>query len=577
MAESSPNGMSLDDVSTSTPNTKNQFISYEGEEKEFVVKFLFRPSPKANINVAKSHYDTLHVIMKVFPEIEIFNNYGQSKKAFKKLMSYNDYLRNFKLHYSKGNELKQRNPIYVAIHRFRSRISLSEIRRHTDVSDQLLITKGRMTIHPWSEDDLNVSNLGFFVGTDASNVINEEMIKSIQDDITKANIPLGKVPEFKCNFSSPFTYTSENNRLSTKAYDLQCRQADAKTMIGILMQTYAKNPRFIFHKMRHTKEGADTYKKSIIRQNLFLSRSRIVPIEGVHHQAMFYVELKLRQIPGVGIIAKHKKWATRGRYSIHTTERNFDEVVRIVRANLAAWTEEAVQRENIDVSELHVSTPRLCFRSEIPMLGPDEEHEDSEAKSFQSYVSACSTLYTNKSNSGVNGTYDLPPATSTPVMQAWSTAHVQIPTVVETKTVVTTDTGSQITQEDYDKLRARNERLENELMSLKDKFELLMTKQSNDDARIALIVREAMRAERDEHQSATTQASTNDDPTTVTNKRPHYDGSSAARKTSKEGDAGDSTMTAQRVSTDVSMVHERTSSENADVSMTNEGSFTSHG
>ena len=126
MAESSPNGMSLDDVSTSTPNTKNQFISYEGEEKEFVVKFLFRPSPKANINVAKSHYDTLHVIMKVFPEIEIFNNYGQSKKAFKKLMSYNDYLRNFKLHYSKGNELKQRNPIYVAIHRFRSRISLLE-------------------------------------------------------------------------------------------------------------------------------------------------------------------------------------------------------------------------------------------------------------------------------------------------------------------------------------------------------------------------------------------------------------------------------------------------------------------
>ena len=293
---------------------------------------------------------------------------------------------------------------------------------------------------------------------------------------------------------------------------------------------------------------------------------------------MFYVELKLRQIPGVGIVAKHKKWATRGRYSIHTTKRNFDEVVRIIRTNLAAWTEEIVQREKIDVTEIQVSNPRLCFRSDIPMLGPDEEHENSEARSFQSYVTACSTLYTHNSTSGINGTYDLPPATSTPVMQAWSTARVQIPSVVETKTVVTNDTGSQsqITQEDYDKLRTRNERLENELISLKDKFEQLMSRQSSEDDRIALIVRQAICAEKNEPQAATKHASSNDD-TTATNKRPHNDGSITARKTSKEGDAGDSKITAPRVSTDESMVHEQTSSETSDVSMTADASFTTNG
>ena len=183
MVEESPKGMALDDMSTSTPNTKNQHISYEEEEKEYAVKFLFRPPQKSNTNVARAHYEILQVIMEVFPEIKIFNNYGQSKKAFKRLLSYNDYLRHLKLHYSKGNLIKKRFLIYIAIHRICSLIPISEIRRHTDISERLMKINAGMNLHPWSESDLNISNIGFFVGTDPSNVINEEMIKSVQDDI----------------------------------------------------------------------------------------------------------------------------------------------------------------------------------------------------------------------------------------------------------------------------------------------------------------------------------------------------------------------------------------------------------
>ena len=90
------------------------------------------------------------------------------------------------------------------------------------------------------------------------------------------------------------------------------------------------------------------------------------------------------QIHGVGIlITKHKKWATRGRYSVHTTERHFDEGVRIIGDNLVQWNQEAVERENIDLSDLEVKHPRVALRSDVPEPGINE-NDDSEARSFQS-------------------------------------------------------------------------------------------------------------------------------------------------------------------------------------------------
>ena len=81
-------------------------------------------------------------------------------------------------------------------------------------------------------------------------------------------------------------------------------------------------------------------------------------------------------------------------------------------------------------------------------------------------------------------------------MQAWSTDRVQIPAVVET-TTTTTVSGSQITQEDYDKLKSHNERLECEVIDLKDMFAQFMRKQATNDSRITTIVCQAIRAKKE--------------------------------------------------------------------------------
>ena len=125
-----------DDASQSTEiTTVYRPIPYEGEEKEYTIKFVFRPEEDQNRNVAKLHYDTLYTISQVYPEVKIFDNRGSklNRKKLEALKTYSAYLRHFDLHYSKGNESKKRKPMYIVIHRFQSKVSISEIRRHSAV------------------------------------------------------------------------------------------------------------------------------------------------------------------------------------------------------------------------------------------------------------------------------------------------------------------------------------------------------------------------------------------------------------------------------------------------------------
>ena len=413
---------------------------------------------------------------------------------------------------------------YYALHRIRSKIPISEIRKHADVASRLSKVKGRMTLHPWSEDDLRISNLGFFVGIDPSNVLNEEMVESIHKQIFReTNISKNKIPKFMCGFSTQFVIDDETKlRTSTKAYDIQCRQDNAKTLIEILQRTYMRSPNFIFHKIRHIPEQAHNYTNAILKQNRFLANSRIVPVEGVHPDAMFYVAKKLRQIPGVGRIAKHRNTASRGRWSVHTTELSFDSVVDRIEEHIQQWNDEVVQREKIDLSKQEVKEARVAFRSDAYRRAKEGEQGGSEDGSFVSYLTALNLIYTNEGVTNDAVISSSPPKGSSPAAQSWSAA-VAVPSVVETQTQHTA-ANSQISHEEIENLKSHNEKLEKheEIENLKshneklekevDDLKVLLRQfmarqQSPDYAAIAMIVRETIKAER--AQDATPQTNPN--------------------------------------------------------------------
>ena len=385
-----------------TPNTRGT------DAKEHVIKFVFRPqTSRDHTHVANTHYAILKAITDLFPETKVFDNYGRSMHTFTTIESYARYLTHFKLHHLKPNQRKQRAAIYFAYHRIRTTVPINELRRHADIETLLSTLRVRMTVHMWNEDETQISNLGFHVGVDPSNYLQSDFETSVREAIEK-NTGTNKrdIPPFKCGFTTPYLIDQEGSRSTTKSYDIQCNQSDSKLLIKLLKQTYAENPTFMFHKLRHTQPNI--YKKAIQKQNAFLRHTRIVPIRGVTKDVMWYMDNSIYDINGVVQILQHKNTESEGRWSIQTTDEHFDHVKTVMRQHLHDQVQFHCEEQGLRIPE-SFPTPGLAFKFE----------DDGSASdgTTQTYVSACSTTYSMHSADYAD---DIPPMESRPSTQAWN-------------------------------------------------------------------------------------------------------------------------------------------------------------
>jgi hypothetical protein len=447
-----------DDISVNTVEARNSIIVNAGERQEYVIKFLFRPSDDSNNSeVARTHFTILKTINDIYPdETTIFDNYGATMKEFPTPKSYDQYLRHFKLQYVKGNQGKNRNPIYLAFHRLHSTIPISEIRKHHVIAALLQKVNTRLTTHHWLEDETRISTLGFFVGVDPGNYLKEDYQEFIRSKIATATKRSKKnVPKFQCGFTSPFIM-SDGHRTSTKSYDIQCRQKDAKELIKLLHITYQSAPGFVFHKLRHV--DAQTYTNAIRIQNSYLSKSRVVPIHGINSDIMFTLENEILQVDGVLGILRHKDTDTKGRWSIMTNESHFKPICAEFKEHLHNWV--LFYSEQFP-NPLTFPPPGLAFRN--------QQEDDDSGISFNTYMTNASSIYTVQED-----VFDLPPARSNPAPQAWG--GDPIPALLDS--TVSTPANSGISTEEYDTVKRDNERLKRELATLTSRFDQYLNSQT---------------------------------------------------------------------------------------------------
>ena len=237
-----------DDVSISMVIAKNHFITLPEEVKEYVVKFLFCPdSSSNNTEVANTHYDILHCITHLYPKAQVFDNFRKTMKEFPLLKTFDADIHHFKLQFVKANPNKEHNAIYLTFHHIQSSVSISKIQKNSKVAELLSKQNTRLTVHLWKEDKTQIMNLGFYVNVDPSNVTKEYFEEHIRTKISECTCCDKKIPKFHSGFSSPFVIEEGGTRTSTKAYDLQCKQSNAKDLITLLQETYKTDPQFVFH------------------------------------------------------------------------------------------------------------------------------------------------------------------------------------------------------------------------------------------------------------------------------------------------------------------------------------------
>ena len=207
-------------------------------------------SSSNNIEVAQTHYNILRCITHLYPEVQVFDNFGETMKEFPLLKTFYAYLHHFKLQFVKANPYKKCNAIYLTFRRIRSSVSISKIRKNSEVAVLLSKQNTHLTVHLWKEDETQIANLGFYVKVDPSNVTKEYFEERIHMKISEfTRHDKKKIPQFHCGFSSPFVIEEGGTRTSTKAYVLQCKQSDTKDLITLLQDTYKTNPQFIFHRI----------------------------------------------------------------------------------------------------------------------------------------------------------------------------------------------------------------------------------------------------------------------------------------------------------------------------------------
>ena len=151
-----------DNVSISMTMAENSFLTSYDEVKEYVVKFLFWPNTSSqNTEVVQTHYNILRCITHLYPEAQVFDNFGKTMKAFPLLKAFDAYLHHIKLQFVKANPNKKCNAIYLSFHRIRLSISISEIHKNLEVAALLSKQNMRLTVHLWKEDETQIANLGF--------------------------------------------------------------------------------------------------------------------------------------------------------------------------------------------------------------------------------------------------------------------------------------------------------------------------------------------------------------------------------------------------------------------------------
>jgi hypothetical protein len=137
-----------------------------------------------------------------------------------------------------------------------------------------------------------------------------------------------------------------------------------------------------------------------------------------------------------------------------TTEKEFKGVCELLKHNLETWTRKIVKGYELATDTAHLPSVGLAFRN--------QQYDEGSDSSFQSYLSACSSIYSLDDSK-----HDFPPLADRPITQAWGSPLV--PDTLNTTTA--THSVSGISQDDFDRVTQENQKLTRKLEELTSKMD----------------------------------------------------------------------------------------------------------
>jgi hypothetical protein len=204
----------------------------------------------------------------------------------------------------------------------------------------------------------------------------------------------------------------------------------------------------------------ETFLAAITAQNVFLSKSRVVPIEGINADMMSELRPKLLQLIGVKEVLPHWKTTSEGRWNVLTEDKNFSPLVKYLAENLDAMAERhsSYSYSKLDNNPDDYPSIRVCRKA----------YSDEESDTDNLYYSNCTDAYSIYNDPASD--YGPPPVAS---VQAWGKPAPKIIQELDVTTVGPTqvdDTSHSVNESELVHLRAENKQQQDLITVIEKQF-----------------------------------------------------------------------------------------------------------
>jgi hypothetical protein len=330
-------------------------------EPEITIKVQYEVKPGSSAHLP--HVFLMQTIMTAMGnDIKILNKRGEILKesvipALSDMMVYsNHYTSNTKTNKTNSNvSIKA-----IVIHRIRGIHKVSHLKKDPKIMDFLQAHKVQVHQHDWKEDEWDLKMLGFFTTIYPSTMPNEYATKIVSTYL-KNPVKKQKTPLFRLR-QIPISLTTGEGRLTTRAYSIEVKSSDIKTMTTLLMDNLTPGT-FIPFRMRSV--NVEAYNKAI---KFIASKSEniwTILIKYISDGAFFKLEQPIKHTLSVEHIIHDPKTKTA---RILVTKKDFSNHRKLLKEKMATWVNDL---DPDDIKE-HNTPPEVAHIAKDDYSSSDE-------------------------------------------------------------------------------------------------------------------------------------------------------------------------------------------------------------
>jgi hypothetical protein len=167
-----------------------------------------------------------------------------------------------------------------------------------------------------------------------------------------------KIPVFRLVFVSPTVKTDANHAVSTKAYAIEILTENSVQMLLVIKTLLGEQKTsFVPYSMRAKFPAA--YIQAIKFQTQNMNQTRVVVLQNISVDTMFYIGPYISTINGVLDLLADSKVAENGRHTVLVKQDAFKRVRKTISQNLATWIVSHVSSDAMPMEEQFMGVPRV--------------------------------------------------------------------------------------------------------------------------------------------------------------------------------------------------------------------------